>query len=283
MNESVERLTLLKIDGKPAINPANGSVCAIVREKGNVSKACRDAGLTIWGASGFLAMTASAQIRKSAPTFQTANVTSYILHSLRSILPELIDAVLARFSIEQINLLLRNLLTEEISIRNMKTILESMLAVDGTTDVDLNRYIVFMPYADSLCPVARNKPLSDLTVDDYTNVVRASLKRYISSKYTRGRNTLVVYLLDPGIEARIVEVGRPLSDDEMKRLKYAVSDQLASTPATAQTPVVLTTMSVRQAIKKLLAPHFPSLAVLCYQELSPDLHVQPIARISWKG
>ena len=60
----------------------------------------------------------------------------------------------------------------------MRTILESMLAVNGTTDVDLNRYIVFMPYADSLCPVARNKPLSDLTVDDYTNMVRASLKRY---------------------------------------------------------------------------------------------------------
>ena len=50
VNKSVERLTLLKIDGKPAINPVNGSVCAMVREKGNVSKACRDAGLTIWGA-----------------------------------------------------------------------------------------------------------------------------------------------------------------------------------------------------------------------------------------
>ena len=67
-------------------------------------------------------------------------------------MPELIDAALARFSVERICLLLRNLLTEEISIENMRTILESMLAVNGTTDVDLNRYIVFMPYADWSVP-----------------------------------------------------------------------------------------------------------------------------------
>lgn len=282
VKDTVEGLARFGIEGRPAINPANGSACAIIREQGNLSRTCKDLGLTTWGPGGFLMLTLSAQIRKSAPAFQTADVTSYILHSLRKVFPELMDAALARFSVERICLLLRNLLREEISVRNMKTILESMLAVDGTTDVDLNRYIVFMPYADSLCPVARNKLLSDLTVDDYTNVVRASLKRYISTKYTRGGNTLVVYLLDPDIEKRIGEAaGRPLTDEERARLKHAVNDKLRDLPPSPQPPVVLTTMDVRLPIKKLLEPDFPNLAVLSYQELSPDLNIR-FARISWR-
>ena len=282
VNDTVERLVLLGIEGRAAVNPANGRACAIVREKANLSRTCKDAGLTVWGPGGFLVLTLSAQIRKSSPAFQTADVTTYTLNSLREFFPELIDATLARFSVEQIRLLLRNLLSEEISVRNMTTILESMLAVDGTTDVDLNRYIVFMPYADSLCPVALTKPLSDLTVDDYTNVVRASLNRYISTKYTRGGNTLVVYLLDPDLERRVGDASGRRSTEERARLKRAVNHELDALPPTAQRPVLLTTMSVRLAIRKLLASDFPDLAVLSYQELSPDLNIQPIARISWK-
>jgi hypothetical protein len=36
-------------------------------------------------------------------------------------------------------------------------------------------------------------------------------------------------------------------------------------------------MYVRLAIRKLLAPDFPDLAMLTYQELSSDLNIQPIA------
>ena len=36
-----------------------------------------------------------------------------------------------------------------------------------------------------------------------TEYVRAALKRYVSHKYARGQNTLIVYLLDPQIEETI--------------------------------------------------------------------------------
>ena len=281
---AVERLTLLGIEARAGDQPRERECLRHRSREGQPVQDLQGRGPDDLGAGGLPGVDASAQIRKSAPAFQTADVTSYMLHSLRKVFPELIDVALARFSVERICLLLRNLLSEEISVRNMKTILESMLAVDGTTDVDLNRYIVFMPYANSLCPVARNKLLSDLTVDDYTKMVRASLKRYISTKYTRGGNTLVVYLLDRDIEGRIGEAaGRPLTDDERARLKRAVNDELGDHPPTAQTPVVLTTMDVRLGDQEAIRARFPKPGSAELPGAVAGPHVQPIARISWRG
>ena len=41
------------------------------------------------------------------------------------------------------------------------------------------------------------------------------------------------------------------------------------------------TIEVRAILRDLLKYEFPTLAVLAYQELSPNLNIQPIARISF--
>ena len=282
VNDTVDRLALLNIKGRKADNPANDSECAIVREQSTQSKTCQDAGLTVWGPADFLVLALSAAIRKNAAAFQTAHLTKYILESLRAAFPALLDAALQRFTLEQICLVLRSLLEEEISIRDMRSILESLLAINGTTDVDANRYIVFAPYAEQLCPVVQGTKLSDLTTCDYSSFVRASLKRYISHKYTRGGNTLVVFLLSPEIEERIgAGAAHPLSGEERTHVKQAVTDELGKLSSTAKNPVLLTTTDARRPIRKLLEADFPNLAVVSYQELSPDLNIQALARISW--
>jgi type III secretory pathway component EscV/tetratricopeptide (TPR) repeat protein len=282
VNDTVERLRLLSIEARPAVNPANDNECAIVAGGQPALKTCRDAGLTTWGPGGFLVLTLSAEIRKIASVFQTTEITQNILESLRAAFPELITQARRRFSILQICLVLKDLLDEEISIRDMRSILESMLSISGTTDVDLSRYITFMPRAQNLCPVSGNRSLEDLTTSDYSDFVRTSLKRYISHKYTRGSNTLIVYLLDPDIEKRIGNLSaQPLTSEEIDKLETAIRLEFGSLPPTAQSPVLLTSMDVRRPLKKLIQKEFPRLVVLSYQELSPDLNIQPIARISW--
>jgi type III secretory pathway component EscV/Tfp pilus assembly protein PilF len=282
VNDTVDRLRLLNITGRDAVNPANGGECAIVRGEEVFSEVCHQAGLTTWGPAGFLVLTLSAEIRKNATTFQTINATQYILDSLRAAFPELIDTALKRFSVEQVCLILRDLLDEEISIRDLRSILESALSINGTTDVDLSRYIVFTPRTQNLCPVAGGRGVDGLATADYSNFVRTSLKRYISHKYTRGSNTLLVYLLDPDIERRIGNVGaQPLTSEEHASLKAAVRHEVGSLPPTAQNPVLLTTMDIRRTVRKLIETDFPNLAVLSYQELSLEMSIQPIARISW--
>jgi type III secretory pathway component EscV/tetratricopeptide (TPR) repeat protein len=291
VNDVVERLRLLNIEGRPATNPANGNKCAIVRERqggrasigvDSLSELCRTAGLSTWGPVGFLILALSAEIRKAAAAFQTIGVTRLILDSLRTAFPYLIDTAVKRFSTEQLCLVLRELLDEGISIRDLRGVLESLLSINGTTDVDFGRFIVFAPRAENLCLADSNRGLDDLSPADYSNFVRTTLKKYISHKYTKGGATLIVYLLDPEIERRIINTGAlPLTDDEQTRLMEAISDEVGSLPPTAQTPVLLTSMEIRRTVRKLIEASFPNLAVLSYQELSPDLNIQPIARISW--
>ncbi len=291
VNDSADRLRLLNIEGRPATNPANGNECTIVRERtdgralsgaNSMSELCRMAGLTTWGPAGFLVLALSAEIRKTATTFQTRSATQLILNSLQTAFPDLIDTALKRFSVEQLCLVLRELLDEGISIRDLRSILESMLSINGTTDVDFSRFIVFAPRTQNLCPAGFNRGLDDLGPADYSDFVRTALKRYVSHKFTRGNATLIVYLIDPEIERRIGNIGaQPLTDDEKTRLMAAISEEVGGLPPTAQTPVLLTSMDIRRTLRKLIETSFPNLAVLSFQELSPDLNIQPIARISW--
>ncbi|GEM_PF-2017747 len=285
VNDVRDRLKqLLNIDAREARNPANGDPCAIVQEIEETVKVCREAGLTIWGPSGFLVLALSAEIRKNAATFQTIAITEYILEALRGAFPELIDAALRRFSVKQCCLVLRDLLEEEISIRDLRSILESMLSVSGTTDVDQVRYIVFIPHAEGLLAVTGAKSVDNLAIADYSSYVRTSLKKYISHKYTRGQSTLVVYLLDPDIERRIGDIGaQPLTAEEREEFREAFSLEFGRLPSTSQNGAVLTSMDIRRTVRKLIQADFPYLAVLAYQELSPEMNIQPVARISWKG
>ena len=69
--------------------------------------------------------------------------------------------------------------------------------------------------------------------------------------------------------------------EERRRLLDGILEQLDDLPPTAHMPVLLTTMNVRARLRREIKDKFPYLAVLSYRELSPDMNIQPIARISW--
>jgi type III secretory pathway component EscV/tetratricopeptide (TPR) repeat protein len=280
VNDTADRLALLQIEAHNKVNPANGSQCAVVTGQAQVDL-CKQAGLTTWGPRGYLVLHLSAEIRRAAARFQTEEVTQYNLDSLAEAFPDLVRFALERYSLPKIALLLRELLEEEISIRDLRSILESLLAVNGTTDIDLSRFIVFLAYTDNLCPVPTPRNTNDLTTTQLADFVRTCLKRYLSHKYMRGGNTLVVYLLDSAIENRIADIdARPLNEQEEQKLQAAIRGEVENLPPSAVSPVLLTTFEIRRALRKLIEHEFPGLAVLCYQDLSPDINVQPIARIS---
>jgi type III secretory pathway component EscV/tetratricopeptide (TPR) repeat protein len=279
VNDTADRLTLLDIKARQAVNPENGREGAIVGEE--QAETCKKAGLTTWGRQGYLVLKLCAEIRKAAPRFQTDDVTQFILDSLSEALPDLVGAALGRYNLSQIAQVLRELLDEEISIRDLRSILESLLSLDGTTDVDLNRFIVFVANADCLCLVSPARGTSDLTAAQLADFVRMNLKRYISYKYARGGGSLVVHRLDPAIEKRISDVGaQPLTEGEHEKLRTAIDEEVGSLPPTANFPVLLTTFELRRVLRKIIEDKFPQLAVLSYQELS-DLKTESSARISW--
>jgi flagellar biosynthesis component FlhA/Tfp pilus assembly protein PilF len=279
IDETANRLALLKIEAKTAVNPSNGTEAAIVGDR-KARDTCARFGLNTWDSAAYLVLELSEEIRKHAALFQTLAATGFILDGLQSLRPRLVEAAVTRFGLENLSKILRDLLNEEISIRDLRSILEGLLSINGVTNADVSEFIVFFHGADNLCPVLGAGSLSDLTTEDYAEAVRTTLKRYISYKYTKGGGTLPVYLLDRKIETRLARIpAQPLSMKESQQLVEAVRRQTPAAAA-ARASVLLTTSDVRKTLYTLLAGELPRISVLSYQELSPNLNIQPLERIS---
>lgn len=276
VNDTVDRLTLLNIKGSEAVNPANGAEAAIIPLE--YADICEQAGLTTWDSAGYMILSISATLRQHASVFFTIAQAEYNLMQLDQAFPMLVFNVLERYPVVAVTKVLRGLLTEEISIRDLRSVLEALLELNGTTDVAFDRYIVFTVREAHLATSAR--PVDALTEEEIVEFVRNAMRRYISHKYTRGGGTLVVYLMEPTIEARIQEPAT-LDASERNQLIEAVESEVGNLPPTAQNPVILTATGVRARLRRELEKEFPHLAVLSYQDLSPEMNIQPIARISW--
>ncbi len=259
VNDTVDRLTLLNIKGEEAVNPANGSECAWIPAE--YAEIAEQAGLTTWDSAGYMVLHLSSVLRKNAAEFVGIQEVQNMLEQLEQAFPALVKEVVPKaVSPFQLTDILRRLVEEEISIRDLRSVLQA-LAEWGQVENDT----VML-----------------------TEYVRNALKRYISHKYTRGGNTLVVYLLDPQIEETVrssiqhTQSGSylALEPEITQEILTAVRNEVGNLPPTAQNPVILTTMEIRRYFRKLVELEFPHLAVLSYQELSPDMNIQPIARIS---
>jgi hypothetical protein len=228
----------------------------------------------------FVARTVEGALRKNAGAFLTTELVTYNLDLLRSQSPALVDAA-RRFDVVTLTRILRSLVDEELSVRDLEGILENLLAVNGATAVDFGKYVVFAPHTASFCPAAREQGLDSLGTADYVEALRASLKRYISNKYSKGSNTLLCYLLDRAIEARVLRMpNEPLGGEEREELLNGIFEETRYGPGTGAAPVILTSALVRRPLRNLIEKEFPWLAVLSYQELAPELTIQPLGRIS---
>lgn len=259
VNDTPDRLRLLGIQAETAQNPANGNTCGWISvEQRQIAE---DAGLTTWDAPGYIVLHLSAVLRKNASEFVGIQEVQNMLEQLEQAFPALVKEVVPKaVSPFQLTDILRRLVEEEISVRDLRNILQAL---------------------------AEWGPVENDTVM-LTEYVRAALKRYISHKYTRGQSTLIVYLLDPQIEETVRSSVQHTSSGSYLALEpeitqeilAAVRNEVGNLPPSAQQPVVLTTMEIRRYFRKLVELEFPQLAVLSYQELSPEMNIQPIARIS---
>jgi type III secretion protein V len=260
VNDTVDRLKLMNIQGFEAINPATRQPAAWVPEQHRDT--LEAAGLTTWDVPGYIILHMAAVLRRNAREFVGVQETQTMLEQLEKAFPAIVKEVVPKVvNVLKLTDILQRLVEEEISIRDLRGILQA-LAEYGQVEAD-------------------NVML--------TEHVRAAQRRYISHKYARGTGTLVVYLLDPNIEEAIrgsvkrTSAGAHLAlEPELaQEIVQAVRSECGHLPPSAQRPVILTAMDIRRYVRKLLEYEFnPSFSVLSYQELSPELNIQPVARIS---
>ncbi len=199
-------------------------------------------------------------LKKYAEDFVGIQETRYLLEKMESSFGELIKEVQRLLPVNKITEIFQRLVSEDISIRNLRSILQS-LVVWGHKEKE---------------------------VVQLTEYVRSSLKRYISYKYSNGKNMLPVYLLDQDIEDTIRSGIRQTSAGSYLALDPSTSAQFVENVKTAvgkighleHKPVLITSMDIRRYVRKLLELEVYDLAVLSHQELTEEITVQPLGRIS---
>ena len=173
--------------------------------------------------------------------------------------PEIIKEVQRVLPIQKITEIFQRLVQEEISIRNLKTIFQCL--------IDWGQ-----------------KEKEPVLLADY---VRSTLRRYISYKFSEGRNVLSVYLLDPKIEEMVRKAIRQtsagsylaLDPPTAKKIVRAIKDAAGDVWQQAHRPVLLTSMDIRRYVRKLIEVEIYDLPVLSHQELTDEITIRPLSRI----
>lgn len=259
VNDSADSVRMLQISANEGINPMTHMPGSWVPM--DQLEKVQKAGMNVIDIPGYIVLQLGDTLRKYAHEFLGIQEVQAILDQMDRIYPALVKETVPKLvSVHLLTEILKRLVQEDISIADMRSILQAIAL---------------------WAPVETNPT----TLTEY---VRTELKRYISFKYTRGQNNLIVYLLDPEIEDVITNSIRQSENGNYLALEPETAQDILKTfdvelgnlPASAQKPVVITTMEVRRYLKKLVELHHPEVAVLSFQELAAEIRIQPIARIA---
>ncbi len=199
-------------------------------------------------------------LRKYAEDFIGIQESRFLLEKIEPHYGELVKEVQRVVPIQKISEVMQRLVSEDISIRNLRVILEALVEW-GQKEKD---------------------------VVQLTEYIRSSQKRYICYKYAAGQNVLPAYMLDPKIEEQIRSSIRQTSAGCYLALDPSVTQKFVANAVKnvgdlkkhQKKPVLLVAMDIRRYVRKLLENELYELPVLSFQELTKEINVQPIGRIS---
>jgi type III secretion protein V len=119
-----------------------------------------------------------------------------------------------------------------------------------------------------------------------TEHVRGALRRTITYRHAGDGGVLAAYLLDPMIEDTVREAIQKTATGSYLALEPQLSRDIIAAvgraigPAGANGAVLVTGAEIRRYVRRLVELDHPDLAVLSFQELSPEAQIRPIARIT---
>ena len=240
-----------KLDGIETVEPTFGLPAVWIpesdREKAEMY------GYTTVDAPSVIATHLTETIKRHSAELLNRQQVQVLIDNLRNSQPALVDEVVPKlFSLGEIQKVLCNLLRENVSIRDMGTIIEVMSDYGSTVrDTEL-----------------------------LTEYVRKSLARAISSRFVPDGKARVI-TLDPKLEQLIGERVKQteqgsyvaLDQDQVQRLYLSLKAAVENETKKGITPIVLTSPAIRRHFKNVTAQMIPDLVVLSYNEMDTTVEV----------
>jgi flagellar biosynthesis protein FlhA len=221
------------------------------------------AGYTVVDSPSIIATHLTEIIKRHCAEILGRQETQGILDTLKRDYPAVVEDVQQHLGLGKIQKVLQNLLQEQVSIRDMVTILEAVA-----------------DYAP-----ATQDPRT------LTEKARQALGRQLCLQYADDKRVLHVLTIDPPLEQKIVETKAPTSSGFISALDPAVQNAwikaLARSVVAVEErgwfPVVVCSEAARYLVKSSTERDLPRLVVLSALELVPDVSVEAIGVVRLEG
>ncbi len=247
-----------RIKGRSARDPAFGLpatwIQPALRDEAELS------GYTVIDPVSVLVTHLSEVIRQSIGEVLSRDDVKELVESVRKVAPTVVTELLPeRIGYGEVQAVLRNLLREGVSIRNMPAILETI--------------------ADH---VTRTKDPEALT-----ELVRQRLGRALCEMHADKGGTLHAVTLDAHIEARLsaaISGGRDpeaalVSPAWLSRLVERIGESIGAATRGGKDVVLLARSGVRRFLGELVRASLPKVSVLSYQEVVPARAIETLATV----
>ena len=246
------------IDGIETVEPAYGIPSRwILPENKEMAEIY---GYTVIDPLSVLLTHLSETIRQHAYELLSRSETIQLVENLKKTSPELVEEVCPGVvSYALLEKVLRNLLMEGVPIRDLGTILETLVdALNSTRDPDT-----------------------------LTENVRAALSRTITRRFCEN-GQLRAITLDGEVERRIVAsltrnergIYLAMGPELIQPLISQLAENIRKFQELGQNPILLTSQVIRVYLSRLLSQYFPNLYVLSFTEIVGTVQIQSIGNIA---
>ncbi|MGE4499145.1 MAG: flagellar biosynthesis protein FlhA [Hydrogenovibrio sp.] len=216
-------------------------------------------GYTVVDASTVVATHISQVIQDYASELLGHDEAQKLLDKLKDTSPKLVDELVPeRMSLAIVVKVLQNLLTEKVSIRDLRTILEALTEKASTTQDPAQ----------------------------LTQHVRAALGRSIVQAIAGTDDELKVITLDPGLEQLLLQASQGAPEGQLaiepglaERLHTTLKEEAQKVEMTGQSAVLLVAPQIRAQLAKLFRFSLSNLHVLAYSEVPENRRISVVASV----
>ena len=248
------------IEGIETIEPAFGLPAVWIEHK--FRHEAEIAGYTVVEPSAIMATHLMELIRKNADKLLGRQEVKKLLDNLKKDYSAVVEELVPdQLSIGAIQKVLQNLLKEDLPIRDLVTILETLADYSGMTK----------------------------NVEVLTEYVRYAMSDTIAKLYMDEQGVIHAMTLDPKIEQLITNTLQKqkqvnnntlgLPPAVIQQLYRSTAENIENVSALGYSPVVICSPTIRAYFHKLLEATFPNIAVISFGELPPDVQIESIGKV----
>lgn len=247
------------IEGIPTKEPAFGLDAIWIHD--SEKERAQFAGYTVVDLSTVITTHITELVRGNMAELLGRQDVQHLIETVAKDAPKLIEELIPNLlTLGQLQTVLAILLKEQISIRDLKTILET-----------LSDWAVHVKHPEKLAEFVRRK-----------------LSRSITNKYITVDGTLPLASLNPGVERILGEALQQTDEGSYLALEPGTAQMLITRLTgvaerfmeRGYTPVILAPGHLRAALARFIDRFVPGIAVISHQEIAPNTRVQALGIVA---